>query len=249
MIMKQSSSGHHYWEITQDGREWIFKPARHAFLADQEHAANTLARAWGFSTPESHTTTVAGRYGQAQAKCDAIGDLEYGQNLGFYDPAPIPWGDLTGAELADIAREHLLDWALANDDGRASNYIRTADGRIVGIDKGRMLAPGWQDWPGLAGDQRADTRSAQVSTGLYDAIRAGIIPRDVAETIRDLVMARAWDMQALPDATVRAILVPAFARRDGVDAQALADSIVERKHTLGPDFADLWTRVLDGIKS
>jgi hypothetical protein len=250
-IVKHSTSGHPYWEITADGKPWIFKPAKHGFLADQEHAATMLAREFGYDAPCSRLMTVDSQYGQAQERIDNVGDLEYGQSLGFYDPAPIPWSDLSGNQLVDIARDHVLRWVLADDDGRASNYLRTIEPgivgseRIVGIDYGRMLAPGYERWQGLAADSRADARSALVSTGLYDAIRAGLIPRDVTDRVRRSVQDRADDIQATPDATVRAILAPAFANRPGADGEALTEAILARKRTLSRDVRDMWTRVYE----
>ncbi len=52
---------------------------------------------------------------------------EIGKN---YDPAK-----LTEQEKEDVASEHLIDWVTSQHDSHGSNLMRTADGRIVGIDK------------------------------------------------------------------------------------------------------------------
>lgn len=248
-------SSHPIFEITETipltdkTTPYFFKPAPpgEAFLAEQEHGASELAHAWGFKTPPSKLLTFEGKYGQAQQKLDNVGDLEYGAHLGFYDTAPIPWSELTPAQISDIAREHILDWSLGNDDGRASNFLRLADGSIVGIDKGRFAAPGWQNWDGLSGNGSADARSAQVVTALYDAIRSGEISKDVADEAYKAVIQRARRMEKLSDERMTEILKAAFEHRPG-NTDKLISELVARKGTLEHDFQDLWQRVYSQAK-
>ena len=227
---------------------WYFKPApaSEKFLAEQEDAAARLAHLWGFKTPDSKLIEFDGQYGQAQHRLDAIGDLSYGKPLGFYDQAPIPWNELTPAQVSDIAREHLLDWALDNDDGRASNFLRMPDGSITGIDKGRAWAS-FGHWKGLSGDHQADERSAQVVTQLYAAIRGHQISQDTADAAYISAIQRARRMQRLPDAQMRAVLEQAFANRTTFGApgtkEALIQEAIGRKNSLEKDFTDLWQRV------
>ena len=228
------------------GTQWQFKPAAKEFRADAEHAAALLGRLWGFQTPESSITSDAGQYGQVQRLVDAIGDLEYGQEVGWYDVAPIPWSSLSAEQVSDIACEHVLDWALDNDDSRASNYLRTADGRIVGIDKGRAFVS-FGHWEGLAADKRADERSAQVSTSLYAAIRSHAIERSTADIAYRAVMARATRMSATPDSKVAYIVGSGTSSRPsfglpGNQADLIA-AVLARKATLAADFSALWARV------
>lgn len=42
---------------------------------------------------------------------------------------------LTGQEQEDVAVEHMLDWVMSQHDSHKANLVRTADGRIVSIDK------------------------------------------------------------------------------------------------------------------
>lgn len=51
----------------------------------------------------------------------------------FYPPNAVP--GLSTGQLNDIVRETLLDYLTFNKDGKAANLIRTADNRLVGIDK------------------------------------------------------------------------------------------------------------------
>lgn len=228
--------------------EWLFKPApdNEKFLADQEDAAGKLANAWGFLTPASQTLEHDGKYGQAQHKLPAVGDLSYGKPLGFYDVAPIDWGKFTQRQVSDVAREHLLDWALDNDDGRASNFLRMPDGSIVGIDKGRS----WIDfghWKGLSGNHEADERSAQVSTQLYNAIRTHDISKEVADKAYIDTIQRARRMESLPDSRMTQLLEQAFAGRTTFGTpgsrQKLIQAVVDRKNSLSSDFEKLWAGV------
>lgn len=42
---------------------------------------------------------------------------------------------LSDQEKLDVAEEHLLDWVMSQHDSHSKNFLRTAEGRIVGIDK------------------------------------------------------------------------------------------------------------------
>jgi hypothetical protein len=234
--------------LTQDVSRWFFKPApsHEKFLAEQEDMANKLGQAWGFKTPSSQLLEFDGKYGQAQVKLSPEGDLTFGQSLGFYDPPPLQWDKLSQREVSDIAREHILDWALDNDDGRASNFLRMPDGSVVGIDKGRAWA-NFGVWNGLAGDYQADERSAQVSTALYDAIRSHSVSKELADKAFLDVMQRAGKMERLSDGRMTSMLEQAFASRTKFGApgskEALIQAAIDRKNSLSKDFQDLWSRV------
>jgi hypothetical protein len=246
---------HLTWEDTEmtyriitdaSGAQWLFKPAAKAFRADAEHAAARLGALWGFRTPESRIITDAGQYGQAQRVIDAIGTLEYDHDLGWYDVAPVPWSSLTAQQACDIACEHVLDWALDNDDSRASNYLRTPDGRITGIDKGRALVS-FGHWEGLAADKRADERSAMVSTSLYNAMRSHAISQEVADIAYRAVMTCAARVQASSDVTVAGIVREGIAARATFgapgSAEGLVSAVLARKARLTQDFSALYSRV------
>lgn len=248
-----AGSTHPIWQITQTipltgaATQYFFKPGK-PYIAEQEDTAAKLGQAWGFKTPASLLLEVEGQFGQAQLKLPAVGDLEYGKPLGFYDAAPIPWDQLTQTQVSGIAMEHALDWALDNDDGRASNFLRMADGSIVGIDKGRS----WVDfgkWPGLSGTSEADQRSAQVVTQLYQAIRDHKISKAVADQAYIDVIHRAQKMERLPDARMAAMLEIAFAHRADSkygsygDKASYIKAIIARKNSLASDFQTLYGKV------
>lgn len=248
-----SGGTHEIFELTKTipltgaKSQWMFKPGQHgqAFIADQEHAATQLANAWGFKTPASQLMEFGGKYGQAQAKLNAVSDLSYGVS-GFYDNAPIPWQEFSAKQVSDIAREHVLDWALDNNDARASNFLVMPDGSVIGIDKGAA----WKNfgkWNGLAGDSKADVQSRQVSTMLYDAIRAHEIGKDTADQAYIAAIQRAQKMQKLGDDHMRSVLEAAFAKRTDFgnpgSREALIQASIDRKNSLAADFGKMWEKI------
>lgn len=241
-------SSHPIYEIQdQFDNHFFFKPADMPFLAEQEDQAGKIANAWGFKAPASRLIEFDGKSGQAQAKLNAEGDMQYGAKLGFYDAAPVPWTELTQRQLSDVAREHVLDWALDNDDARASNFLQMPDGSVVGIDKGRSWAD-FGHWNGLAGDERMDERSAQLVTQLYQAVRDHKFSKDTADQTFIDVMHRAQKMQHMTDERLRDMLDTAFAHRTQYAGQystkaELVQAAIDRKNGLAKDFNKLWAGV------
>lgn len=248
-----SGGTHEIFELTKTvpltgaKSQWMFKPAQggQKFIAEQEHAATQLGNAWGFKTPASQLMEFNGKFGQAQARLDALSDLSYGVS-GFYDNAPIPWADFTAKQVSDIASEHVFDWAIDNNDARASNFLVMPDKSVIGIDKGAA----WKNfgkWDGLSGDKKADIQSRQVSTALYDAIRAHTISKDVADKAYVSAIQRARKMEKLSDDSMRTILEGAFAHRTDFGApgskEALIKASIDRKNKLSSDFDKLWGKV------
>lgn len=242
--------------LTGDKSEWFYKPVAKPFRAEVEHAANELGRLWGYKTPQSQLLDYEGKFGQAQRKLAAVGDMTYGQSLGYYDRPKMDWSSLTQREVSDISREHVLDWALANDDGRASNFLRMPDGSIVGIDKGRAwrnftgsLVDDWTkgDWNGLSGDHQADSNCALMVTGLYNAIRDHSISKDVADKAYIDTVQRAQKMERLPDQRMHDVMAEGIKNRPGLHSDAEREAFIQhalnRKNSLSADFKDLWGRV------
>lgn len=244
--------------LTGEQAQWFFKPAPKPFRAEVEHMAGQLGNLWGFKTPKSELMDFNGHYGQAQQKLDNVGDMTFGQQLGFYDRPSIDWSQMTQRQVSDIGREHLLDWALANDDDRASNLLRTPEGGIVGIDKGRAYrnlgfhqhggdsyAKG--DWQGLDGGKGADSNAALISTQMFDAMRDHSIGKDVADKAFIDTMQRAQKMQRLPDDRMREVLLDGIKNRPGLssdaDRQAFAQLAIDRKNGLADDMQHLWGKV------
>ncbi len=246
-------SGYHRKSVLRDqfDRRWLFKPAPgpdSRFRADVEHAAHVLARRWGYPTASSALTTFDGQYGQLQAM------LPVARNLLGATAADL--AALTREQLCAIAREHVLDWALDNDDSHAENIVVLTTGAVVGIDKGRA----WRyfgGWPGLTGDRRADTNCHLIYTQLYAAIIDGQISTADTDAMYRAVIRRATTMQRLPDADLRAIMTTALEHRPHyapssyqspvagapTSADELITQAIARKNNLVADMSALWAGI------
>ena len=123
--------GMHEKQVFQDteGGRWLFKPVgrNEDFRAWGDRAAADLAEKLGLPTPEVYVTEIGGRSGSLQRMLDVAG------NFRGVNPSA-----LTADELAVIQREHVFDWLISNHDGHAGNFLRTAEGRVVAIDKGQL---------------------------------------------------------------------------------------------------------------
>lgn len=242
--------------VDQHGRQWLFKPAPlrarqsqpELFRAQTEHEAHTLARAWGYRTAESQLIEFDGVYGQIQAMLPIQSTL-----AGFTGAA---FATLTRTQLCALAREHLLDWAIDNDDSHGENIGVLADGSIVGIDKGRA----WRyfgGWDGLSGDSSANSNAPLAYTALYAAIAQHHLDRDTVDAMYREVIAQARRMQRLPDARLAEIIGRAVANRPHyrpssyqpavsdapADAAELIAAATARKNTLVTDMTALWSRI------
>jgi hypothetical protein len=237
--------------IDQHGQRWLFKPAPGPdarFRADTEHEAHVLARLWGYRTAESHLVDHDGQYGQIQAALPVERSL-----LGVTGAA---FAELTRAQLTAIAKEHLLDWALDNDDTHGDNIVLCTDGTAIGIDKGRA----WRyfgGWDGLSATTTANTNAQLIYTDLYAAIAAHHLDRDLVEAMYRAVIVQAHRMQRLPDDIMAAAIRRAVAHRphfkpswyqNQIDtAPTTADELIEqavaRKNNLVADMQLLWSRI------
>lgn len=240
--------------LDQHSRRWLFKPVPHdaaKFRPETEHEAHVLARAWGYRAADSRLIEHDGAYGQAQAM------LPVAHNLAGYSGED--FNSLTLDQLIALAREHLLDWAIDNDDSHGENIVILDDATLVGIDKGRA----WRyfgGWDGLSATGSANSNAPLVYTELYTAIRKHILDQDTVDTIYREVIAQARRMQYLPDIRLAEIIGRAVANRPHykpstyqkpiaqapTNADELIAAATARKNQLVADMQILWQRVYDG---
>lgn len=243
------SHGHEVWKAVQEipytGEKstWFVKPAPDgkAFRIEQEHAANLLGALFGFRTAESRLLDDVPAFGQLVQAQKAVP----GEPLGHYTDMPA-WDSFSPKQIADMAMEHVLDAVLFNDDTSANNMIKTPDGHLVGIDKGRSW--GNMDWKRTAGTADMDSMTQLVYTKLYDAIRSGQVSKDVADQAYTAVIQKARKMSMVPDASVRKILEQGFAHRTKFGEggkEALVQKILDAKNSLEHDFQRMWEKVYE----
>lgn len=221
----------------QNGGRWVGKTpnSKQGYLVETEHQAHLVAQAFGFGTAKSHIWTKGGVKSQLQQMFDVE------KTLGNAD---IP--KLKTSQLADVAREHLLDWILDNDDTHGHNMVVTKTGRVVGIDKGRSFI-GYGHWSGLDLDGGMDSRTHTVYRRLYDAVATGAIDKAEADKIYLAVAIKAEQMAGKPDSVVAERVAAALKDRpdstvDGTKAEQVAKAVA-RKNALVADFDKLWSQI------
>lgn len=220
--------------LDEHGNEWLFKYDKEGgWRAEVENAAHNAGNFFGFGTAAAQTGKFQGSAGLFQAMVPNDGDVSSVQpHL------------LTEKQLKDIASEHLLDWALDNDDAHNQNFLQLPNGHVLGIDKGRSWKhmgnaskPHSLNFPGsMSGNAHLYYED------LYKDIANGKIDQPTADAIYRHVMARATSMARKPDDRYRAILEAGLKDRPGY-SKTLVDSIIARKNALPEDFDKLWGSV------
>lgn len=122
-----------FW-IDENGDKWLFKPAgkrADAFVAYGEEAAYKIGRLIDPDAIEVRTIRLNGRTGSIQKWRN---DLAAKYDFSSFDVA-----DLTADEIAQVQREHVLDWLISNHDGHSKQFIRAKNGKVYGIDKGQLF--------------------------------------------------------------------------------------------------------------
>jgi 8-oxo-dGTP pyrophosphatase MutT (NUDIX family) len=245
------SHGHTVWKATQtipytgQVSHWFAKPAPDGkdWRLEQEHAANQIGKMFGFKTAESQILSGEKAFGGVKVQLQRAIP---GSPLGHHTDMPA-WSDFTPEQVTEIAMEHLLDWVLANDDTSPNNMIKTPDGHIVGVDKGRSWAN--FKWDGLSGGKSMDSMTKLVYTKLYDAVRSHQLSKDVADKAYAAVIQRARKMAKVPDDKLRQLLEEAFANRPTwttiKDRQHAIEEILNRKNNLPSAFKEMWGKVYD----
>ena len=208
-----------------DGSEWMYKPAARGFgfVVHAEEAVYKVQRLLDPKTPEVRYVELDGTAGSIQRLIPNV--------KGISDRIE----DLSAADLAALQREHVLDWLVSNHDGHNRQFLRDADGRLFGVDKGQAYK--------FLGEDRLDTSyRPNPSDTLYNimgrAARDGSISLDPEETLKAIRI-----FEAMDDNVYREWLRPYAEGRRG-DAEAFLDLAVQRKQNLRADFESWYRQVL-----
>lgn len=219
------------------GRTYLYKPAitkdwkaqPKPFAAHVQAAASTLGR---MIKPESIPVEVV------QGHDGNLGTIQplLPTKRGWFDPTTY-----TPQEQADVLGEHVVDQLLANHDTKHENFIRTKDGRILGVDKEQAFRFMGEPFDRLGADAmlRPD-RHHSIYKDLYRGYVNGTV--NVNPAHQEPYVARA---EAIPDDTLRSALRPYAESRFGAGAKAegFLESVVQRKKTLRADFARMWSEL------
>lgn len=228
------------YDIIDDaGNVLFFKPAKSDWRAQAADGANHIGKFFGFKTPASQLLRVDDVYGQAQAKVSNSGTAKN------FKPE-----DLSAKQFTDVLKEHLLDWAMDQDDSHSGQFLLNVDGGITGIDKDRIFSS-------LSSGHVNKLQRGKLSTNpqvmekvyyedMYNSIVNGHINHGQVQKAYLDVMARARSMQAKPDDQYRKLVGQVFEKNPKLsEAQKnkLIKDAVERKNSLVDDFQKFW----DGI--
>ncbi|MCL4553272.1 MAG: minor capsid protein, partial [Candidatus Marsarchaeota archaeon] len=111
-----------FW-LDENGEKWLFKPvgkSGDAFIGHGEEVAYKIGRLIDPDAIEVRTITLNGRVGSIQ---------KWKTNLAAkYDFSSIDVTDLSGEEIEQIQREHVIDWLISNHDGHCKQFLRAKDG-------------------------------------------------------------------------------------------------------------------------
>lgn len=230
----------------QFGNEYFYKPRPKGmeFRADIEMLGNSLGRFWGFDSAAPQIKGLDGfEYGLLMKGVPAVGDL---MNADL--------GSLTGAQVGDIASEHVLDWMLDNDDTKGDNALITPDGKIVGIDKGRTFVS-YGHWDGL-NPNGMNTNAHTVFSRMFHDIEDGKISKEVADAAYLKMQKRIKRIMKSDAEMLSSMVTDAMKNRDkgykvpySIDGkqvpqtlEGLLMAIEDRKSRLDTDFENLWAK-------
>src|SRR6266851_4819318 len=148
------------WSRVSDQFGWTaWWRAGDARFTAHELAVARLAKLWGFRSPEVRVAELDGSPGIAHS---IPGNAE------LLNAQP-DFAGLTERQLQDIAREHVLSWAL-DSPSVPGTYYAMSDGSIVSGDHASAYTGELGHWDGLALNGQENLPGDQLSSGLYQAI-------------------------------------------------------------------------------
>ncbi|MHB9036961.1 MAG: minor capsid protein [Armatimonadota bacterium] len=226
-----------FW-IDENGDKWLFKPVGKGsddFIAHGEEAAYKLGRLIDPDTVEVRTIRLNGRTGSIQKWRN---DLAAKYDFSSFDVA-----DLTADEIAQVQREHVLDWLISNHDGHSKQFLRAKNGKVYGIDKAQLfkflgsdkLSVGYHP-NGVCGE------SEPFYNTLFRAAKQGKVTVDPSVTLRYI-----REVERIPDDDYLTLIAPYVEGRFGSDAvgkRTFYDLALARKHNLRSDFESFYSDVL-----
>ena len=226
-----------FW-IDENGDKWLFKPVGKGsddFIAHGEAAAYKLGRLIDPDTVEVRTIRLNGRTGSIQKWRNDL--------AAKYDFSSFDVTDLTANEIAQVQREHVLDWLISNHDGHSKQFLRAKNGKVYGIDKGQLFKFLGSDKlsidyhpNGVCGE------SEPFYNTLFRAAKQGKVTVDPSTTLRYI-----REVERISDDDYLGLLRPYVEGRFGSDEagkRAFYELALARKHNLRRDFEGFYSDVL-----
>ncbi|MBI2842696.1 MAG: minor capsid protein [Armatimonadetes bacterium] len=226
-----------FW-IDENGDKWLFKPVGKGsddFIAHGEEAAYRLGRLIDPDAVEVRTIRMNGRTGSIQKWRN---DLAAKYDFSSFDVA-----DLSADEIAQVQREHVLDWLISNHDGHAKQFLRAKNGKVYGIDKGQLFKFLGSDK--LSVDYHPNGvcgESEPFYNTLFRAAKQGKVTVDPSTTLRYI-----REVERISDDDYLGLLRPYVEGKFGSDEagkRAFYELALARKHNLRRDFEEFYSDVL-----
>ena len=243
------------------GEEWVVKhpPPGQEYLADLDVAANHIAQQSGVQAPDTFLSD-ASKLGLGTGPVSA--QVKFPATDAFpnkhFDPET-----LSDDDLLEMQKHHALDWLISNHDSHPGGFIRTTDGKLVGVDKGQAFKYFGQDklhWNFHPNQDYGETEP--VYNTLYRNFAKG--GRQILDPSQGELATYIQGLQAIPDQDYAATLTPyaQAAAKAGFlahpwkhtgltaqtlppnDVQAFLQAAIARKHHLAKDFATLYQKAL-----
>lgn len=226
-----------YW-LDENGDKWLFKPVGKSsddFIAYGEEAAYKIGRLIDPDAMEVRTVRLSGRTGSIQRW---RGGLAAKSDFSSFDIT-----ELSADDIAQVQREHVVDWLISNHDGHVKQFLRTKDGKVYGIDKGQLFKF-------LGSDKLSIDYHPNAACGedepfyntLFRAAKQGKVAVDPSVTLRYI-----REVERISDDDYLALLRPYVEGRfkgNELKKKAFYDLVLARKHNLRTDFEGFYADVL-----
>lgn len=224
------------------GGHYFFKPSPQgdAYRSEAEHLGHEYGWVFGFKTAGSQLIELDGKYGQLQK------DLGSKSSLAQFDLST-----LNANQIADIGREHILDWFLDNDDTHSENMQMLPDGSLVGIDKGRAFKH-FGKWQGL-NPSAMNSNAQTIYSRLFQTIQSGKLSKEDVDKAYLQIQKRAQQMAKVDDQKISDMLATGMAKRKIWDVsykingkavpnnlQGLTAAVLDRKNKLPEQIEQMW---------
>lgn len=179
------------------GKRFAFKPnTSDPWIAEAENAAAQLANALNVPVPKSRMITFDGKYGQLQ---------EYEQGATPFDQSGMShMSALTDDQASQVVQHHIFDWLISNHDSHSGNFLVSATGRLIGVDKG-------QAWKFIKSDKLdvAWNPPGNVGTSIYrtywNKVAQGVVPNGIESNAAQSLMV---EIHLLDEVAFRRLVQP-----------------------------------------
>ena len=189
---------------------------------------------------ELKTATLGGKFGSIQKIVDGADKPQELKDWFFYDK------NLDEKLVAQLQREHVTDWLLANYDSHVNNFITNKRGKLVGLDKEQAMKYIWKKEAqamnltyhpnSIYGENEA------IYNKLFRKYADGTIDMDLNDALPYIKR-----IEAISDKQYREIFreYAESLHGKGKEAEKLLDAIVERKNTLRETYRTFYEELIE----